>query len=396
MNPLSSLSIIQSQTSPFQSFFPFDAFSTHGLCKAENYPIHTPIEDLPSLENLQQEIDTLNWTEKLSATPPKPSRSYPIKEQEAANWVHGHVCEKQRVAAQKLIQATRHVGQAEFESELKKSVYKFNQWLEEQGSKDYVLVVTKQFAKKSNRWVAELALPHLKKLPTEVLSISNLEVTPELLSYQKEHPEIKKFVFFDDAAYGCSQSKYTVNELSNLDLFNECGKNQRNCSPEREQEILNTKKDYTVIAVIPFMRDPTCILPGSNVHEISFPKVKVESHIRVFTSQKMNTVGAFLSPEESSSIGCAQDKLPVYFDHKMPDYVSTCSQIFEEGKILHLWETCEEDFPELSTWQKIVNWISGVNINKIAWQRTMDRTQQIESSRPKVIKFIDEIKPPYK
>ena len=80
--------------------------------------------------NLQTHINTLGWSEQLTVFPPKPTRSYPIKEKEAENWINAHICEKQQKAGRALVKATRHVSQPEFEQELKKSVGQFNDWLE--------------------------------------------------------------------------------------------------------------------------------------------------------------------------------------------------------------------------------------------------------------------------
>ena len=46
--------------------------------------------------NLQTHIHTLGWSEPLTVFPPKPTRSYPIKEKEAENWINAHLCEKQQ------------------------------------------------------------------------------------------------------------------------------------------------------------------------------------------------------------------------------------------------------------------------------------------------------------
>lgn len=341
---------------------------------------------------LQKEIDALNWTEKLSTTPPRPLRSYPIKQQEANNWINGHKCEKHRDAARKLIQATRHVGQAEFESELKISTVKFNRWLEEQDSQEYVLIVSSQDSKKSNRWVAELALPHLKKLPKEVLSYGLT------LDYFKRHPETNKFVFFDDAAYSCSQSRHTISTLNNIDLIKECGQYMNSCTADRQKEILNSEKNHSVIAIIPFMRDPGCILPMLPVSKSSSPNVNVQNHIHVFTSQKIKTIGEILTSKESQDIGCYSEKVPVYFDHKMPDSVSTCTNIFTHGFISDNWEDCEEDLPTQpsSTWEKVVNWFYGVDLAWEARQKQLKKFKEFEAKRQLPTKFIDEIVPPYK
>lgn len=129
-------------------------------------------ETCPVPFTLQEKIDSLNWSEKLSTTPPRPTGSHPIKREQAENWINTHPCEIQKIAARKLVEGTTHINQTEFEFELKNSVDQFNTWLDAQENKDYVILVTEERLKKSNRWVAELALPHLKILPKEVLALT--------------------------------------------------------------------------------------------------------------------------------------------------------------------------------------------------------------------------------
>lgn len=60
-----------------------------------------------ALMNLQAKIDALPWSEKLSVTPPIPSRSYPIKEEQSRNWIESHCHEEEKIAARHLIEVTK-------------------------------------------------------------------------------------------------------------------------------------------------------------------------------------------------------------------------------------------------------------------------------------------------
>jgi hypothetical protein len=348
--------------------------------------------------NLQTHINTLGWSEPLTVFPPKPTRSYPIKEKEAENWINAHTCEKQQKAARTLVKATRHISQPEFEQELKKSVDQFNAWLESQNNQDYLLVVTHK--QKSNHWVAQLALPHLKVLPRQVINIKHHELPKHLIEYHQQHPEIDKIVFFDDAAYGCSQSKYLICQLSKLDWISECGDSGNLCEKSR----IHADKKYTIAAIIPFMRDPRCVLPSSNVEEVCYPKPKDDKHVRVFTSQKIAPVGDILTKEESDSIGCGSDRIPVYFDHKMPDFVSTCEAIYKEGKVTNRGDSergyCEKDWePKPSVWRRIYHYLFGNPYFQAseASRRYEQRRREIEQATEGMdTKFIDDIHPPYK
>lgn len=287
------------------------------------------------LNALQAKVNRLAWQEKLVVEPPIPTRSAVIQEKESRNWVNAHCSGKARSAAQKLLDVTKRVSHQEFEEELGKSVGQFNKWLACQKSKDYVLLVTSREARKSNRWVAELALKHLDVLPVNVIKMS-YELTPEILEFAKQHPHVKHYVFLDDASYSGTQAKKFACELSNIDLQNECDRYSWRCKRERVDQILKTEKTRNVIAIIPFMRDPEAIKMKSAVTTSCMAVSKVSSHIQVFSSKKMKTLGELMDREQLEELETnsqMEEKVPTYFDHKMPDFLSVPSEIYANGKV---------------------------------------------------------------
>lgn len=350
----------------------------------------------PDSEPLQAKIDSLGWKEKLTVATPRPSRSYPIKEREAENWINAQICEKQRKAARALIEGTRHISQAEFEEALAKSVEKFNSWLEAQESKDYVLIVSPKGI--SNRWVAELALPHLKTLPKQVIKYHKHSPFPsDLVEYYQKHPDTTKIVFFDDAAYSCIQSGEMIQKLNKLNCISQIGEDD--CFDYREN-YGETPKNYSITAVIPFMSDFNCL---SRLYEETIAQ-GAEDNVNVFSSQKMPSVADVLTPEQSSIVHCPQEKSPVYFDHKLPDFVSTCSDVFEEKRVAYGFDSrkrkyCEEDWgPESTTGQCLYDMIiRGYSERERKARLSYDqRVKASENLNPMDLQFIDPIHPPYK
>lgn len=403
-------------TTPFTEFSPNLMYANSG--QDGNLPMcpwNTEFSENPSTTStstltvqsaysLQRKIDSLGWEESLSAFPPRPLQSYGIKKKEAQNWIDAHICEKSKKAALTFVENTLHISQNQFENELKKSIGQFNDWLENQKSKDYILLVTSKRQKKSNRWVAELTLPHLKVLPKQVFDggeFSDPELK-DLLDYYQQNPHVNKFVFFDDAAYSCLQSGSLVCELSKIDLITECGRgrNGNRCNHVKRNKIRTQEKNFTIIAIIPFMRDPSCIFPSFN-SQICFRENIAENHIRVFTSQKLKTVGDFLTQEECRLLsGCNINKIPVFFDHKLADSVSTCQSIYSRGEVLIPKACAEDEEPKPSLWNKFTGWITGIDIEstlkRLAEEKTLKKVRQFQQIFQGSTKFIDDIKPPYK
>lgn len=342
-----------------------------------------------ALVRLQGQVDYLGWHEQLSVNPPLPEQSYPIKKEQAENWITAHFGPDEQQAARSLVESTRHVTHTEFEAALSKSIGQFNDWLDQEQDKDYVLVVTDP--RKSNHWVAELGLKYFKILPKQVLRIGFAGIghlPDELVKFTEDNPKIKTFVFMDDAAYGCSQSKWQIGELSNIDLRQKC-KLYLDCTPEKRVEIRKQEKPYRIKAIIPFMRNPDCVLPSSNV-DISLTEPPLtDKHIQVFTSERMLTAKELLSTKDIEVLRELyrypnDEHTLTYFDHKIADSLSTCSQIYR-GKALerqpyqrenypyYYKKVREEEMENSKLWNRLASWFNG----------------------PVDTRFIDPIFPPY-
>lgn len=352
---------------------------------------NTTLPQLSNLLSLQKQADSLGWIEPLSVTPPLPQRSYPIKREQAENWISAHSGPEEQHAARALVEATRHVPHGEFEGALSRSISQFNDWLEQEEDKNYVLVVTSK--EKSNRWVAQLGLKYFKILPKQVLQVPAVCKLPkEFIQFTKNNPLLKTFVFMDDAAYGCSQSKWQLAELSSIDLYQECGHHLNSCSDEKQMEIRKQEKAYRIKAIIPFMRTPDCVLPSSDVqYSHSYPPL-TDRHIQVFSAEKILTMKEALSSENRVVLQelyyhFKDEHAPIYFDHKLADSASTCTKLYEgdlnrypcrhrlEDWNLEDWNLYEERLRKENTWwNRLTSWIKG----------------------PPDTRFIDPIQPPYK
>lgn len=108
-------------------------------------------------------------------------------------------------------------------------------------------------------------------------------------------------------------------------------------------------------------------------------------------------VSDILSPEESEYISCGQDKSPVYFDHKVPDYVSTCTNVYLLGSVSY--ETyCDENPVPYTYWDQLRSRIGNLfSKNDILSQKMATRSLELRRANRHIDKrFIDQIDPPYK
>lgn len=75
-----------------------------------------------------------------------------------------------------------------------------------------------------------------------------------------------------------------------------------------------------------------------------------------------------MRPEEIKEVACDENMIPVYFNHKIADNWSTCTDIYLEGKVKDTGKMCEEE----------------------------KETSQPSEVQATETKFIDTITPPYK
>lgn len=336
---------------------------------------------------LQYQVDRLTWKEPLTVTPPLPERSYPIKKEQAENWISAHFGEEEQHAARAFVDATRHVPHKEFEQALSHSIAQFNEHLEQEENKEYILITNKH---KSNRWVAELGLKYFKFLPSQVMDMDSINhrLSEEFVKFTRENPQHKTFVYMDDATYGCSQTKRAVAELSSLDIYHECPQglyfnNGDRCEVDR---IRKQEKQYRIKVIIPFMREPGCILPSSNVNASHPHPPLTDKHIQVFTTEKIDTIKNLLSNKSYSVLkslypnALDDNHLSIYFDHKLADCASVPNQIYTGEYPPASWSSIpgngysQKKKEEGTLWNKLSSWIAG----------------------PSDTCFIDPIHPPYR
>lgn len=142
----------------------------------------------------------------ISLSPSLPVRSNLIDPDLQRKWIDMHE-EKVRAPLQRLCDSLVHISFKDLEISFEKSIDAFNLWLEEQEHKDYLCVIADG---KSNIWMAELALPHLSRLPKEIWNCDLDTFTQSVFDskWDKRLADIylpHNVVLFDDGIYSGEQ-----------------------------------------------------------------------------------------------------------------------------------------------------------------------------------------------
>lgn len=264
-------------------------------------------------------IHSTNTEIKLNKNPPEPNSdsikawldegSSVLKEQ-AQEWVNAHH-EYYRPALMKLVNNIKRVSHKNFKIYLKRAVIKFNDHMDRVDNKKYTVLVE---PKKSNQWVAELALSNLVYKPTECLSLGAKEGRDyvnylDRLSSSAEYPE--RIVLFDDASYSGTQLANHVESIF---------------SKFKEISSSNSSIKLPIIHVI---------VPFSTkyAHEkLESLQYHASGHLEITSISEIPSVDQLLTADDLNRLrelyGWGKDSVEskgrslIYFDHKIPNGMS--------------------------------------------------------------------------
>ncbi|WP_068466954.1 hypothetical protein [Candidatus Protochlamydia phocaeensis] len=250
-----------------------------------------------SLTVLQQAVDLKDYQIKLTVNPFIPARSNAPNSLKAELWIKEHPIDCQP-AAKEIVAHTNHVSFETFQTHLRESIDDLNQRM--QNGEKYVVAVREN---KSNKWILELSLPHLKQLPHEVVDIQNIH------SYLSKHSDIDRVVFMDDASYSGEQMSLFI---------------QDNVPPSFKSE---------VSVVVPYLTH----FAENNILKAA-PNVQIMKHETMNTIEEeikdpgvLKTISDmyFRVPRhETKDRGVASHTLTI-FDHKVADYLSTLEDVYK-------------------------------------------------------------------
>lgn len=264
---------------------------------------------------------TINYINNvhLSNEPPQPDskgisawleKGSSVIKKQAQEWVDSHH-EYYRPALNEIVNNIKRVSHKNFKKNLKLAVDKFNTQMDGVRNKNYTVLIE---PKKSNQWVAELALENLSYKPTEVLSLGAKEARDyvdylEKISSLATYPE--RIVLFDDASYSGTQLVNHVKAI--FSKFKEISK-------------YNSSVKLPIIHVI---------VPFSTKY--AHQKLKsiqslVGDHLQITSISKIPSVDEMLTNDHINRLrelyGWEADSIEsegrglIYFDHKIPNGMS--------------------------------------------------------------------------
>ena len=120
------------------------------------------------LEELQKHMNERGYAFPLTVDAPIPGSEHPIDQVKAKQWIQAHPEGVAQEVAQSLIDHTTYISFEAFETELKRSVASLNEKLRENPTQPFIVIARE---KKSNGWVAALAMRYLERLPDQIVDM---------------------------------------------------------------------------------------------------------------------------------------------------------------------------------------------------------------------------------
>lgn len=269
----------------------------------------------------------------------KPKEELSINKADLKKWIAAHQPENREVV-ERLIKTLRYITFNDFYGELKKQIKTFNRQIK---GKRYILVlgagndaggvVTEFNINKSNLWTILLSYKYLETKPYDI--IFNLNVAIKLY-----YPTIKEFVIMDDASYSGNQLVENILKISATELLY-WGKN-----------LFVTSKQSNLIAFRPISIDDKQI----NVH-IVCPFFSQKAYYKLcnadlvtginyrrYVSYIIRSFAEVIDPSDIEKLDTLYSKfinfvkigdlIPLYFEHKIADELSTISLVLIKGQVL--------------------------------------------------------------
>lgn len=272
-------------------------------------PIVRPYSDAhpelkAELEELQKHVSERGYAFPLTVDAPIPGSEHPIDQVKARQWIQAHPEVVAQEVAQTLIDQTTYISFEAFETELKRSVASLNDKLRENPTQPFIVVVKE---KKSNGWVAALAMRHLERLPDQIVDMEEKNLN-QLAG--------ARVVFFDDALYSGSQLSGYIRSFTktHADVQFTCQVVAPFITTFAEGQLLSLAKDNHIHLEI-----------AEHAHMASINE-KLQDHQNIL----LDTSKMYFTNWDGSVLYNTFH----YFSHKIADNLSSVPQVYVEGLVM--------------------------------------------------------------
>ena len=283
------------------------------------------------------------------------NKNYNINKKLLQKWINSHKTDEDKFIAKMLIDPVVHVSLEEFKINLIHSVNKFNDYIKSNNIKKYYIVIgannvvgTNQQnyldIGKSNFWTILLALPYLIIKPYDILLNLNQAIEFSIFDKLKKEKIVSDFVFFDDCSYSGSQlfrnvidfnllQKYYLNAITNNSEIEKININNLDKKNNKLIKVHNEKPNIHIHVIIPYI--------SLVAKDLAFDiQTKRNIGIHLYNNYFIKSYKDFYKFDEIllnqlednyTLYGFNKNLIPLYFDHKMPDGVSTIDYILLSG-----------------------------------------------------------------
>jgi len=285
------------------------------------------------------------------------NKNYDINKKLLEKWINSHKTDEDKYIAKMLIEPVVHVSLDEFKMNLIHSVNKFNDYIKNNNIKKYYIVIGANTLYgsnldnyldigKSNFWTILLALPYLIVKPYDILLNLSQAIEYSMFEKLKKKKIVSDFVFFDDCSYSGYQlfqnvigfdllQKYYLNAMTNNSKVEKININNINQKDNKLIKVHNGNSNIHIHVIIPYI--------SLIAKDVAFNiQIKRNIDIHLYNNYFINSYKDFYKFNEKlldnitntyNLYGFDKNLIPIYFDHKMPDGVSTIYYILLSGII---------------------------------------------------------------
>lgn len=289
----------------------------------------------------KRRLNDFNYIYKKLKSHLKPTEKTNIDEKLCKKYISLHKKENQPLI-KSIVDAVQHISFKEFYGELKKQISYFNDHIDKNKIKKYVFVIgvnndggsssTDYNIFKSNIWVLLLGWKYLKIKPYDIM----LNLNTAIRLYANE---LTNFLLMDDCSYSGSQLFNNVIKPASTELLyqKEDGYMIVDKNAKIYQPVQNQNKYCNIHLIIPYMSDiasnKVCEINNiTGLNVIKYTSFIINSYGKIFDDDTIKKINKLY--QKFYSYVDFRDLIPVFFDHKIADSVSTIDLILIKGQVL--------------------------------------------------------------